>query len=1451
MTQGFFMLRSLYAALLAGLIGLTLMGSGYALTLPCQGINTNLVTYQQGNEVWVSYVFVYSGGMGSQKGCGTINSLSVNQLQSSALTTAPLVLLAKPSYYCASAKVGTLGGTFQYNKIYSANLVFETDNVSCYVPFSFQTPLPPTLVSLGVPAVGSISSTGAVITWTPAATSGDFTSGLAYHVEVYRPNTPYKPVYSSGQIDSDDSLSVTATELAANTQYTVKVTADDPDAVPSRIYSTTSFFTGTTSLTSPGTPVITDRTSTDATITWGASTSGDNDSSIGYTVEIYLASTVDERTTLPVYTATVNPGDPLLSVKATGLIPDTNYLVKIHAQDTASGDASPKSFNTFSTLAFLTAPVVNQPKTTASSAATITPASATVTWSAATGDSTSANVSYSAAIYSGDSATGTPVNTVPVNAGSSLTATFSNLLDANTSYTVVVSAIDSNASNSPMLSKPVTFTSAQAILALPAMTASSAISTPTSSSATVTWTAATGDDPSNITYHVSVSPNTSNDIFITPLIVRPGMPLSSVISNLAPNTPYTISVQAVDPNSSNNPTFVGDQCPTGVCQTVTFTTAALTAITAPGTPAISKRTADSATVTWTAATIGGKIDTSAAYKVTLYQIKKDGSSASASGSIITPNLNNPLSATITGLSSDTQYSVSVTATDERANPTFAISQSTLFTTLAHLTAPVVSQTVNTTSNPTATTTTPPANATITWTAATGDSNSAHVSYSAAIYFGKTITGGTLPVQVVPVPASFVPAAGLISATFTGLNANAYYTVVVSAIDTNSDNAAGDGLMSNSVTFTSAQAILALPSMTASSAISNPTQNSATVTWTAATGDDPSNITYHVSVSPNTSNDIFITPSIVTPGTSLSSVISNLAPNTPYTISVQAVDPNSSNNPTFVGDQCPTGVCQTVTFTTASGPAITAPTIATPISVTSSTNVTVTWAASTGDSVTSNISYSAAVFDSNNKQVGNSVTVASGALLSASFTNLNPDTPYTVIVTASDPTSSNKTITATALFRTLAILTAPVVNQPKTTASSAATITPASATVTWSAATGDSKSANISYSAAIYAGDSATGTPVSTVLVNAGSLRTATFTGLDANAPYTVVVSAIDANSDNATSSAPLASQPVPFTSAKAILDLPAIPAISNPTSSSATVTWLHATGDDPGNITYYVSVSSNATISVGNTVVPNGIVPASPVNLSGLNPNEKYTVTVQAVDKYSSNSPSALTTCPTSNSACQTVTFTTAALSAITAPGTPAISSITSDSATVTWDASTLNGKIDPNATYTVTVYLVNKDDSLTIASSPTIKPNPTDNLSTKITGLSADTQYAVSVTADDASAGSSSPASQSTPFSTLAILTAPVVSQKVNTTSNPTAAATPASATVTWTAATGDSKSANISYSVAVYSGSSVTDNPVHTITTSLLTATFSNLLDANTSYTVVVSAIDENSDNATSSRS
>ena len=369
------MLRSLYAALLAGLIGLTLMGSGYALTLPCQGINTNLVTYQQGNEVWVSYVFVYSGGMGSQKGCGTINSLSVNQLQSSALTTAPLVLLAKPSYYCASAKVGTLGGTFQYNKIYSANLVFETDNVSCYVPFSFQTPLPPTLVSLGVPAVGSISSTGAVITWTPAATSGDFTSGLAYHVEVYRPNTPYKPVYSSGQIDSDDSLSVTATELAANTQYTVKVTADDPDAVPSRIYSTTSFFTGTTSLTSPGTPVITDRTSTDATITWGASTSGDNDSSIGYTVEIYLASTVDERTTLPVYTATVNPGDPLLSVKATGLIPDTNYLVKIHAQDTASGDASPKSFNTFSTLAFLTAPVVNQPKTTASSAATITPAS--------------------------------------------------------------------------------------------------------------------------------------------------------------------------------------------------------------------------------------------------------------------------------------------------------------------------------------------------------------------------------------------------------------------------------------------------------------------------------------------------------------------------------------------------------------------------------------------------------------------------------------------------------------------------------------------------------------------------------------------------------------------------------------------------------------------------------------------------------------------------------------------------------------------------------------------------------------------------------------------------------------------------------------------------------------------------------------------------------------------
>ncbi|OGT62443.1 MAG: hypothetical protein A3I77_05030 [Gammaproteobacteria bacterium RIFCSPLOWO2_02_FULL_42_14] len=84
------------------------------------------------------------------------------------------------------------------------------------------------------------------------------------------------------------------------------------------------------------------------------------------------------------------------------------------------------------------------------------------------------------------------------------------------------------------------------------------------------------------------------------------------------------------------------------------------------------------------------------------------------------------------------------------------------------------------------------------------------------------------------------------------------------------------------------------------------------------------------------------------------------------------------------------------------------------------------------------------------------------------------------------------------------------------------ITSTSASITWSVAAGDS---NISYSAAIYADNSATRTPVSTVFVKAGKPRIATFNKLDANASYTVVVSAIDTNASNS----PLASQPVSLT----------------------------------------------------------------------------------------------------------------------------------------------------------------------------------------------------------------------------------------------------------------------------------------------------------------------------------
>jgi YD repeat-containing protein len=501
----------------------------------------------------------------------------------------------------------------------------------------------------------------------------------------------------------------------------------------------------------------------------------------------------------------------VLTANLTGLTGSTSYTVLVRARDAANNVSANRS-GTFST-ADVTAP--SQPGALVFSA--ITAISATVTWTASTDNV--AVTSYEWSRNAGSTWT---------NVGNVLSANITGLT-GSTSYTVLVRARD--AANNVSTNSSGTFTTAAAAdTTNPSAPGVPAISSITATTATATWTAAT-DNVGVTSYEYSINGGGSWS--------NVGNVLTTGLTGLTNGTAYTFQVRAKD--AANN---------VGTPSSSSFTTLDNTAPSAPGTPTFSAITATSATASWTAATDNVGI---ASYEY------------STNGGGSWTNVGNVLSASLTGLTGSTTYSVQVRAKDA-ANNTGAASAASL--TTSDTTAPGAPGTP-TFSSITATT------ATASWGAATDNIGVSSYEYS-------TNGGG-----------SWTNVGNALSAGLTGLSGSTTYTVHVRARD-----AAGNVGSSSSNSFTTTD--VTPPSAPGTPSFSSITGSSATASWGAAT-DNVGVSSYEWSINGGGSwNNV---------GGAQSASITGLSGSTTYTVHVRARDAagnagNSSSNSFTTADTTP-------------------------------------------------------------------------------------------------------------------------------------------------------------------------------------------------------------------------------------------------------------------------------------------------------------------------------------------------------------------------------------------------------------------------------------------------------------------------------------------------------------------------------------------------------------------
>lgn len=392
-----------------------------------------------------------------------------------------------------------------------------------------------------------------------------------------------------------------------------------------------------------------------------------------------------------------------------------------------------------------------------------------------------------------------------------------------------------------------------------------------------------------------------------------------------------------------------------------------------------------------------------------------------------------------------------------------------------------------------------------------------------------------------------------------------------------------------------------------------------------------------------------------------------------------------------------------------------------------------------------------------------------------LTGLTPETTYQIVVEAVDEAGN------IARARAVEVVTLEDTEAPDApTNVEASEITETGAKITWTASTDNVEVAGYN----IYVDEA----KINESLVTATEY---TLTDLKAGTEYKVVVESVDTSS-NTQSSEAVTVKTVDTTKPSS----PSEVAVGKITHNSAEVTWEEST--------------DNVGVTGYNIYLNNKLVNTSPVTelrceLTALEAETEYQVKVEALDEAGNTSVS------------DPISFTTKTApdnEAPTAPGGVAVSSITDNSAVVSWTASTDNVGV---AGYNI--YLNdNKINAL-----------PVTELQFQLTGLAAETEYQVRIEAVDGAGNTSSSGSIS--FATEALQTsdneAPTVPSGVA-----VSGITESTAVVSWTESTDNVGVAGYN----IY----LNDNKVNALPITELKFQLTGLT-AETEYQVKVEALDE----------